>query len=404
MMKTMVTGITLLIATATTVFIYPALSAGPVTSPTVTPQPPETLRELPDIATAAKIDAVFVLDTTSSMTDLIDTAKDKIWAIASTMASAQQSPEIRIGLVAFRDRGDSYVTQTIDLSDDLDSVYAQLMDFQAQGGGDGPESVNKGLFEAVHNMSWTQHPSAYKTIFLVGDAPPHMNYQNDVKYQTSTQVAVDNGITINTIHCGNNTQTAKHWKRIAKLGNGDYFQVDQSGGAIAVDTPYDQELAALSARLDETRLFYGSETDKARMSDKSRASKKLHNESSVSSRARRSVFNLTDSGRKSNLGSQELVEAVTTGQVSVDTLAEEELPDSLRAISKEERHEKIEQLSLERQTLNQELREIAEKRATYIKETLKPAATVNSLETQLYDAIKRQSRATGLTYDAGPDF
>ncbi len=76
-----------------------------------------------------KVDVVFVLDTTGSMGGLIQTAKEKIWSIATTMASAQQTPEIRIGLVAYRDRGDSYVTKTVDLSDDLDSVYATLMDF-----------------------------------------------------------------------------------------------------------------------------------------------------------------------------------------------------------------------------------------------------------------------------------
>ena len=44
----------------------------------------------------------------------------------------------------------------VDLSDDLDSVYAALMDFQADGGGDTPESVNKALYDAVHQMSWSQ--------------------------------------------------------------------------------------------------------------------------------------------------------------------------------------------------------------------------------------------------------
>ncbi len=62
-----------------------------------------------------KVDVVFVLDTTGSMSGLIHTAKEKIWSIATTMASAQQTPEIRIGLVAYRDRGDSYVTKVVDL-------------------------------------------------------------------------------------------------------------------------------------------------------------------------------------------------------------------------------------------------------------------------------------------------
>ena len=129
-----------------------------------------------------KIDVVFVLDTTGSMAGLIHAAKEKIWSIATTMASAQPAPEIRMGLVAYRDRGDAYVTQVVDLSTDIDSMYAKLMDLQAAGGGDGPESVNEALAQAVGAESWSQDDSTYKVIFLVGDAPPHMDYQDDVKY------------------------------------------------------------------------------------------------------------------------------------------------------------------------------------------------------------------------------
>ena len=73
---------------------------------------------------APKIDVMFVLDTTGSMGELIATAKEKIWSIASTMAAAQPAPELRMGLVAYRDRGDAYVTKRFDLNDDLDSMYA----------------------------------------------------------------------------------------------------------------------------------------------------------------------------------------------------------------------------------------------------------------------------------------
>ena len=41
-----------------------------------------------------------------------------------------------------------------------------------------------------------------------------------------------------------------------QLGAGQYFQVDQAGSAVAVATPYDAELAALSAELDGTRVGY----------------------------------------------------------------------------------------------------------------------------------------------------
>ena len=47
--------------------------------------------------------------------------------------------------MAYRDRGDEYVTKTFDLTNDIDAVYGQLRSFQAAGGGDEPESVNEAL-------------------------------------------------------------------------------------------------------------------------------------------------------------------------------------------------------------------------------------------------------------------
>src|SRR5439155_12522859 len=90
-----------------------------------------------------RLEVCFVLDTTGSMSGLIEGAKQKIWSIANEMISAKPTPEIRLGLVAFRDRGDEYVTKTFDLTNDIDAIYAQLQSFHAAGGGDTPESVNE---------------------------------------------------------------------------------------------------------------------------------------------------------------------------------------------------------------------------------------------------------------------
>jgi len=131
-MKTKLLGIALFGLTLASVVYYPQLMAKNIQIDTPIQH---------HVTANPKIDVVFVLDTTGSMSGLIQTAKEKIWSIATTMASAQQAPEIRIGLVAYRDRGDSYVTKVVDLSSDLDTVYATLMDFEADGGNDTPESV-----------------------------------------------------------------------------------------------------------------------------------------------------------------------------------------------------------------------------------------------------------------------
>ena len=66
---------------------------------------------------APRIEVAFVLDTTSSMSGLIQAAKDKIWSVANTLATAKPTPQIKMALVAYRDRGDAYVTSVTDLSD-----------------------------------------------------------------------------------------------------------------------------------------------------------------------------------------------------------------------------------------------------------------------------------------------
>jgi hypothetical protein len=129
-----------------------------------------------------RIEVCFVLDTTGSMGGLIEGAKQKIWSIANEMISAQPTPELKLGLIGYRDRGDDYVVKSFNLTDDIDAIYGRLREFQAAGGGDTPESVNEALAEAIHKMPWSSDKTVLKIIFLVGDAPPHMDYPNSPKY------------------------------------------------------------------------------------------------------------------------------------------------------------------------------------------------------------------------------
>src|SRR5436190_23534503 len=69
---------------------------------------------------APKVEVVFCLDTTDSMGGLIEGTKQKIWAICNQIAGGKPSPDLKVGLVAYRDRGDEYVTKVFDLSEDLD--------------------------------------------------------------------------------------------------------------------------------------------------------------------------------------------------------------------------------------------------------------------------------------------
>lgn len=395
-MKSKIIASVLFVITAATVAFLPMVqgkNANPIpiiATPTVLPS-----------QQSAKIEVVFVLDTTGSMGGLIQAAKEKIWSVASTMASAQQAPEIKMGLVAYRDRGEAYVTKVVDLSKDLDSMYATLMDFAAAGGGDGPESVNQALYDAVNKVSWSQDAGTYKVVFLVGDAPPHMDYPNDVKYPVTLAQAKKKGIAVNTIQCGVNGHTTHQWRHIAQLGNGNYFQVGQAGNAVAVATPFDAKLAELSRKLDDTRLYYGDKEAKVKQEKKVAATKKLHASSSVESRARRAAFNASKSGKANRLGENELVDDVASGRVDLSKIERDDLPQPMQAMAPKEQKALIEETAKQRQVLQGQIAKMSQERAGYLKKKVKQSgAGKDSLDEKIYTTVRKQAGKFGLRYEA----
>ena len=65
--------------------------------------PLSALAKEPQTKEKPRIEVCFVLDTTGSMTGLIEGAKQKIWSIANEITSAKPTPDIRMGLIGYRD-------------------------------------------------------------------------------------------------------------------------------------------------------------------------------------------------------------------------------------------------------------------------------------------------------------
>ena len=394
-MKQQLLGLALATLTTATIAGYAHLREAdaavlPATTVGTAPKPTGSVQQ------RLRVDLVFVLDTTGSMGGLIEAAKDKIWSIATTMARAQPAPEIRIGLVAYRDRGDQYVTQVFDLTTDLDSMYAHLMEFKADGGGDGPEAVNQALQEAVERMSWNTQASTYKAVFLVGDAPPHMDYQDDVKYPATLALATQRGIVVNTIQCGNDSSATQPWAQIAALGAGDFLRVEQNGSAVAITTPYDDKLARLSAALDRTRLYYGDATVQAEKRAKLAATSKLEEKASLAVKARRATYNASASGAANLLGEKELVSEVASGRVRLQDIRTDELPAPLQALAPAAQAAYIHQHAAKRDVLKKEMEDTAAARAEFLqREVAASGGARDSLDAKLFGTLRAQAKRVG---------
>jgi Mg-chelatase subunit ChlD len=351
-----------------------------------------------------RVEAVFVLDTTGSMGNLIQAAKEKIWAIANTMASAKPVPEIKMGLVGYRDRGDAYVTKLTPLTDDLDAVYSDLMAFRADGGGDGPESVNQALHEAVTRIGWSTDRKTYRVIFLVGDYPPHMDYDQDVPYPASCKAAATAGIIINTIQCGNHSPTTPVWREIAANADGRFFQVEQSGGAILADTPFDAELAELSRSLDTTRVYYGSSDVQARQQARDALGASLYSEAGAKALAQRAEFNAGKAGARNFMGEQELVQDLADGKVKLAEVKDEELPESLRKLPAEEREKFVQEKAAERKALQDKIQDLAAKRRAHIEGQMRKsnAEGKTGFDLAVFECLKEQAARAGIQYGDEP--
>jgi hypothetical protein len=385
-----------------------AVAAKPVTTKQnaqpAGPQPEDVLKN----AAGAKVEIAFVVDTTGSMGDLIEGAKRKIWSIVSTISTAKPAPQVRIGFVAYRDKGDEYETQVHDLSDDLDRSFSILNTFAAAGGGDTPEHVHRGLSDAVSRMKWSDARqtggSLYQVIFLVGDAPPHDDYTDGFDGRKSIREALARGITLNAIQCGGIAGTAPVWQEFARLGEGKYFAIAQSGGMTAIETPFDVEIAKLADEVEGTTVARGGKVEQfgaridaleARVSS-SRANAAL----APSAKADRAAFNANSA---QVYGAWDLTTQLQRGEVKAADVAkmkDEELPEELRKLSAPQRVAYLEEKLRQRTAAQKKLAELQKKREEFIQAALKKSgqSDKNSFDAAVGGAMRSQAAARGIHF------
>jgi Mg-chelatase subunit ChlD len=339
-----------------------------------------------------KVEVVFCLDTTGSMGGLIEGAKKKIWSICNQIASGKPTPDLKVGLVAFKDRGDVYVTKVTDLTDDLDAIHGQLKTFTAEGGGDLPESVNQALDDAVNKIKWSTDKKTLRIIFLVGDAPPHMDYPDDVKYPVTCKKACEKGIIINTIQCGGDAECTKSWKDIAVKAEGTYAAIPQTGGVLAIATPYDKELGDLNAKLSRSTVAFGAPGARAEATTKARAAEALPAESGAD--------RVAAGAKLGRLATYDLVDAVKEGRVKLDELKDDQLPEEMRKMTKGERKEHLAKVAKDREELNKKVIELDKKRNDFIQEEMKKKGkdAKDSFDEQVLGTLRKQAKAIGVEY------
>jgi len=349
----------------------------------------------------ASMEMVFVLDTTGSMGGLLTGAKERIWGIINEVMQTSKLSSVKVGLVAYRDRGDRYITQVLPLTEDLDKVYSTLMDYEAQGGGDEPEDVRRALAEGVSQAGWSlTSPGNAQILFLVGDAPPH-DYADEPNPLTTADLAVKQGIIVNTIQCGSSAMTQQVWEAIARRGQGQYFLIPQNGGVQTISTPYDEQLSQLGSRLGGTYMSYGGgggaaggqyrETQKQAVDAYESI---VATRSAPSAAAERTVNKALNS--KAYIG--DLLQDIENGSTKLESVKTEDLPSELQKLSVEERKQEIEKRLAERREIRKQIMELSQQRTAYIASERKKrtGGAQNGFDVAVSAALREQLAKKGI--------
>lgn len=339
------------------------------------------------------VEVAFVLDTTGSMGGLIEGAKRKIWSIATAIADSNPDADVRMGLVAYRDLGDDYVTKTFDLTTDIQDLYANLLELKARGGGDWPESVNEALDIAVNKLRWTPTGDTRRIVFLVGDAPPHMDYAQDTKYPTTLAVAKQKDIIVNAVLAGNARDTERVWRDIAQNGNGRFIPIPQDGGQVVIiETPYDEDIIILQREINGTVIPYGPAPMQKRTEDKTRQLSQVAAAAPMQASEMASYLN-----KRARLSSEavtgdgDLVSDVAAGRQKLSAVKDDELPASLRAMKPEQRADELTRQMKQRNELNEKLTALVAKRDKFVADARdKAPSKASSFDRAVEDTLKAQ--------------
>lgn len=183
------------------------------------------------------LDLVFVLDTTGSMGEEIERLKATIEIIKDNLDLATPRPDLRFGLVLYKDRGDEYLTKSFPLTSDLDAFQTSLASAEASGGGDESEDLESALAAAVSpRMGWSE--DGIRLVFAITDAPAQ-TYPEGVPYTDTAAAAARRAIKIHAIGTGGLPLAGEYQLRqIAQRTRGRYIFLtygergESEGGAV----------------------------------------------------------------------------------------------------------------------------------------------------------------------------
>ena len=335
-----------------------------------------------------RVEIAILLDTSGSMSGLIEQAKRQLWSIVNEFITAKKNdvrPELKVALYEYgkstlrSDEG--YIRQIQPLTDDLDKVSEELFALKTNGG---EEYCGWVIKRAVEELSWSRNKEDLKVIYIAGNEP---FTQGKVDYRKSCKAAIARDIIVNTIHCGNQAAgVSGKWKDGAVLADGAFAVIDHNHSVVAVAAPQDKRIAELGAELNRTYVAFG-----ARGKDRAAAQAAIDSKTSSISTANMAQRAVAKANAYYVNAHWDLVDAVNHKKVDLEKVDKKDLPENMRKMTPEERRDYVRKQALERKKIQAEINKLNTARRKYVAAEMKKRAA--SGEKSLGSEVNRSLRA-----------
>jgi hypothetical protein len=352
------------------------------------------------VTAVPRIQLAILLDTSNSMDGLIDQTRNQLWQIVNEFSDARKNgitPILEIALFEYGNDGLSkksgFVRMRTDFTRELDKVSEGLFSLTTNGGS---EYCGYAIKTAITNLQWSHSSKDIKAIFIAGN---ESFAQGPIDYRNMAKLALQRGISINTIHAGGHRQGIRDdWQAGALLADGSYMSIDANQKIVHIAAPQDKRIAELNAQLNATYLPYGEYG--AKNAQRQLEQDALSSEISAGLLAKRAKSK--SSSFYSN-ASWDLVDALREGEIDETALAkieEAQLPHSMKGLSSEGKIEYVRQKVKERNKIKGEISRQSQLRAEFVaKARREQAAASPSMSDALTNAVKKQAEQKHFVFE-----
>lgn len=345
---------------------------------------------------ARVIDLAICLDTSGSMEKLIDAARIKLWDIVNDLALAKPTPALRVALLTYGNNGhveeNGWVNIDTPFTDDLDLVSKKLFAMTTNGG---TELVGRVVHAAAEQLQWSDSADALKIIIVAGNESADQDQQ--MPFRDVCRSTIAKGIMVNSIYCGNAADgIAPGWKEVATLADGHFAAIDHENGTIVISTPFDDELATLSASLNTTYIPFGAEGREFAQNQVLQDANAEKLGAAVA--AQRCV---TKSGVMYRNGQWDLVDACKEATFKLDDVKNEELPEAMKTMTIEQRRDYVKQMDTKRAEIQTKVSDLTTKRQQFVEAEMKKAAETGdkSFDAAIRNAVRQQAASKGFVFE-----